>query len=149
MPDNDLVVRVVTPIAASPERVWKVLTDLANYRDWHPNLEILTTVEEPVAVGTVLRLRTNAGSPAQLEFEVAVTDVDEPSVLAWAGGDRETFYGRHRFTLIPHEGGIELVNEETFTGTMAKAVLAQNRAAVEDQYTVGDAALKAVAEGLT
>jgi uncharacterized protein YndB with AHSA1/START domain len=151
MQENDLVVRIVTSIAASPDRVWEILADLPGYRDWHPNMELLNGpggADQPLAVGSVLRLRTNAGTPAELEFDVTVTDVDEPSVLAWEGGDPEVFYGRHRFTLIRESGGTRLVNEEIFTGTMAEAVLIQNRAVVEGQYAAGDAALKAVAEGV-
>jgi hypothetical protein len=99
-----------------------------------------------LTVGSLLRLRTNGGTAAELEFTVTVTEVDEPSVLAWQGGDPKTFYGHHRFTLVPEDGGTRLVNEETFSGAMADAVLAQNRAAVEAQYTAGDAALKSAAE---
>jgi uncharacterized protein YndB with AHSA1/START domain len=151
MQENDLVVRIVTAIDASPDRVWEILANLPGYRDWHPNMELLNGpdgADQPVGVGSVLRLRTNPGTPAELEFDVTVTDVDEPSVLAWEGGDPEVFYGRHRFTLIPEGRGTRLVNEEIFTGTMAEVVLTQNRAAVEDQYTAGDAALKAIAEGV-
>jgi uncharacterized protein YndB with AHSA1/START domain len=151
MQENDLVVRIVTAIAASPDHVWEILADLPGYRDWHPNMELLNGpggTDQPVAVGSVLRLRTNPGTPAELEFEVTVTDVDKPSALAWEGGDPEVFYGRHRFTLIPEGRGTRLVNEEIFTGTMAEAVLARNHAAVEGQYANGDAALKAVAEGV-
>jgi hypothetical protein len=152
MPENDLVVRVVTAIAAAPDRVWEILADLPGYRVWHPNTELLggpDGVDQSVTAGSVLRLRTNAGTPAELEFEVTVTEVAAPSVLAWEGGVRDVFYGRHRFTLIPQDGGTRLVNEETFSGSMAVETLARNRAAVEAQYAAGDAALKAVAEGAT
>jgi uncharacterized protein YndB with AHSA1/START domain len=150
MSDEGLVVRVVTAIAAPPERVWEILADLPGYRDWHPNLEILSAsraAEQPVAVGSVLRLRTNAGTTSELEFDVTVTALDEPFVLAWEGGDPEVFHGRHRFTLIPAGGQTHLVNEESFTGAVAEAVLAQQRAAIEAQYAAADAVLKAVAQG--
>jgi uncharacterized protein YndB with AHSA1/START domain len=150
MTDNELVVRVSTAIAASPARVWEVLVDLSRYRDWHPNMELVATpsgTDLALAAGGVVRLRTNAGTAAELEFDVTITDVDEPSTLVWAGGDPDVFYGRHRFTLTPEGENTVLVNEETFTGGMAAAVLAENRAIIESQYAAGDAALKAVAEG--
>jgi hypothetical protein len=147
-PDQS-VVRVTTAIAAALDRVWAVLTDLPGYRTWHPNLEILGDpdgVIHPLAAGSVLRLRTNAGTPAELEFEVTVTEVNAPSTLAWEGGDPAVFYGRHRFRLVPGGGGTVLVDQETFTGAMAAQVLTQNREAIESQYSVGDLALKEVAE---
>jgi uncharacterized protein YndB with AHSA1/START domain len=76
MQENDLVVRIVTAIDASPDRVWEILADLPGYRGWHPNMELLNGpdgADQPVAVGSVLRLRTNPGTPAELEFDVTVT----------------------------------------------------------------------------
>jgi Polyketide cyclase / dehydrase and lipid transport len=35
------VVRVTATIAAAPDQVWQVLTDLHRYRQWHPTLELL------------------------------------------------------------------------------------------------------------
>jgi Polyketide cyclase / dehydrase and lipid transport len=58
------VVRVTTTIAAAPEQVWQVLTDLRRYRQWHPTLELLDGPPGgQLATGTVLRLRANGAHP--------------------------------------------------------------------------------------
>jgi hypothetical protein len=123
----------------------EVLTDLRSYATWHPNMQ-LRGPDQALAPGSVLSLRTNAGSPAELDCAVTLVEVDAPKVLAWEGGERNVFFGCHRYTLVPDGRGTRLINEEAFTGDMAAAVLAQNRPAVEAQYAAGDAALKARAE---
>jgi uncharacterized protein YndB with AHSA1/START domain len=149
MTDQHLTVRTAISIAAAPAQVWEILTDLSGYRGWHPSMESASTSDgehQPIAPGCVLRLRTNRGTAMELDFEVTVTEATEPSTLAWKGGDPEVFFGHHRWTLTPVGTGTHLVNEETFTGAMAEAVLAEHRQALETQYAAGDAALKAAAE---
>jgi uncharacterized protein YndB with AHSA1/START domain len=146
---QQLTVRTAVYIAAAPEQVWKVLIDLAGYRQWHPSMELLGRSDgddQPLREGSVLRLRTNRGTALELDFEVSVTEVLEGSTLAWQGGDTEVFFGRHTWTLTSDGEGTRVVNEETFTGAMAEAVLAEHRHTLETQYAAGDAALKSAAE---
>ncbi|MFD3843591.1 SRPBCC family protein [Streptomyces sp. NPDC058642] len=56
---TDPVISTVTSVAASPEEVWKVLTDFASYAQWHPDL---VQMPEEVLPGTVLRARLSNGS---------------------------------------------------------------------------------------
>ncbi|TKA08090.1 SRPBCC domain-containing protein [Actinacidiphila oryziradicis] len=146
---QQLTVRTAIYIAAAPEQVWKVLIDLAGYRQWHPSMELLGRSDgddQPLREGSVLRLRTNRGTALELDFEVTVTEVLEGSTLAWQGGDPEVFFGRHTWTLTSEGEGTRVVNEETFTGAMAEAVFAEHRHTLETQYAAGDAALKSAAE---
>ena len=100
------VVRVTTTIAAAPDQLWQVLTDLHRYHQWHPTLELLDGPPAgQVATGTVLRLRAGRGTSTERTFEVSVTEMAEPLTLAWEGGDPQVFFGRHRFTLS-HEAGV-------------------------------------------
>jgi hypothetical protein len=80
------------------------------------------------------------------EFEAAVTDVAQPRVLAWEGGDREQFLGRHQWTLAPVEGVTEVLEEEIFSGTLATTVLDANRTAMYTDYERIAAAFKTVVE---
>jgi uncharacterized protein YndB with AHSA1/START domain len=147
MQENKLVVQAVTTVAATPEQVWQVLTDLHRYRQWHPTLELLDgPPAEQLTPGTTLRLRANQGTPTEREFHVTVTEVTEPLALTWEGGEPEVFFGRHRFTLTPQADGTRLVEEEVFEGAMAEAVLAEHRTALEADYQAGAEALKKVAE---
>ena len=140
--------RVRVTIAAPPERVWGVLTDLASYRMWHPLLELLDGPDalclEP---GATVRFRLSGGVAGEHEFEAAVIDVAKPRFLAWEGGDREQFLGRHQWTLTPVDGGTEVLEEEIFSGTLARTVLDANRTAMYTDYERIAAAFKAVVEG--
>jgi uncharacterized protein YndB with AHSA1/START domain len=147
MQENNLSVRAATTISATPERVWQVLTDLHRYRRWHPLLELLDGPPvERLAPGITLRLRANQGTPTEREFEVTVTEVAKPLVLAWEGGDPQVFFGRHRFTLTPDTDGTRLVDEEVFSGALAEALLAEHRTALEADYQAGAEALKRTVE---
>jgi hypothetical protein len=99
-----------------------------------------------LATGTVLRLRANRGTSTERAFEVSVTEMAQPLTLAWEGGDPQTFFGRHRFTLSPEAAGTRLVDEEVFSGAMAQAVLTEHRTALEADYQAGAAALKRTVE---
>ncbi|WP_189039783.1 SRPBCC domain-containing protein [Streptomyces daqingensis] len=147
MQENNLAVRATANVAAPVERVWQVLTDLHGYEQWHPSVEL---VDGPpaaeMAKGSVLRLRADRGTPAEREFDVTVTELTAPTVLAWEGGDPEHFFGRHRFTLAQAAEGTDFTDEETFEGSMAEAVLAEHRTALEAAYKAGAEALKQAAE---
>jgi len=148
MQGNELAVRATAVIAASAEQVWRVLADLRSYHRWHPSLELLDgPAADDLTPGTVLRLRADRGTPAEREFNVTVTEVAEPTALAWEGGDPQVFFGRHRFTLTPQTGGTRLLDEEVFTGTMAQVVLAERRAVLGAGYQPSATALKVTAEG--
>jgi uncharacterized protein YndB with AHSA1/START domain len=141
------VVRVTTTIAAAPDQVWQVLTDLHRYHQWHPTLELLDGPPAgQVATGTVLRLRAGRGTSTERTFEVSVTEMAEPLTLAWEGGDPQVFFGRHRFTLSHEAGGTQLVDEEVFSGAMAQVLLAKYRTALEADYQASAAALKKTVE---
>ncbi len=145
--NNPAAVRVAVTITATAEEVWRILTDLAAYRRWHPFCELLDGPSaDDLAVGSVLRLRIHRGTPAEQVFDVTVTEVTRPSVLAWEGGDPHRFFGRHRFTLTARDGDVRLEDEEVFTGTMAEAVLSEHHAAVEANYRAAAAALKDTVE---
>jgi uncharacterized protein YndB with AHSA1/START domain len=146
MAQRQLTVRTVVLIAAAPERVWQVLTDLVGFSRWHPNMEVLSRPDGPLVPGCVLRLRTNHGTALAVDFEVTLTEVTAPSLLGWQGGDPEVFFGRHRWTLTRDGEGTRVVNEERFSGAMAEGVLKEHRGTLEAQYAGADAALKEEAE---
>ncbi|MFC4497692.1 SRPBCC domain-containing protein [Streptomyces ovatisporus] len=147
MQENKLAVRATATVAASAERVWQVLTDLRSYEQWHPSVELVDgPPAEEITQGTALRLRADRGTPAEREFDVTVTEMTAPAVLAWEGGDAEHFFGRHRFTLTQGAEGTGFVDEETFEGSMAEAVLAEHRSNLEAAYQAAADALKRVAE---
>jgi hypothetical protein len=86
-------------IAAPPEKVWAVLTDLDGYPAWHP---AYLSVSGQLSVGSVLTINTTSpstGNPVKLK--VTVTAVEPASEL-------------RRFLLRPADGGTELTQAGTY-----------------------------------
>mgnify|MGYP001828846700 FL=1 len=65
-------------IAASPETVWEVLTDLDRYEEWNP---FVTSSKGRVAVGETLRNRLEPPGGRAMTFTPRVTVADERRVF--------------------------------------------------------------------
>jgi len=99
-------------IAAPPEKVWAVLTDLPGYPAWHPAYQEVTG---QLTVGSVLTIRTTSpstGNPVKLK--VTVTAVEPASELRWASKVLGMTVITRRFLLRPADGGTELTQAGTY-----------------------------------
>lgn len=146
MQDNDHVITVTTDIAAPPETVWQVLTEVASYAEWHPIMSLDGTAPE-LTPGERLPLRLSGGLAGNQAFTAELTQVTAPRLLAWQGGAAGVFFGRHTFELqaLP-EDGTRFTDTERYSGTMAASVVTQFRALLEEEYAQSAAALKERAE---
>ncbi len=132
-------------IDATPETVWAVLTDLAAYHEWNP---FITSAEGSVAVGEKLVNRLDPPGGRAMTFKPTVTAVEDQRVFEWLGrlGLPGIFDGRHRFELVPTDGGTRLIHTEHFKGVlvpfMKKSLDSQTVAGFEAM----NAALKSRAE---
>lgn len=104
-------------IAAPPERVWQILTDLPAHAAWDP---FLASLEGELTVGARLRVRFRKG----WTMRPRVTAVDPGRRLEWLGslGVRGIFDGRHRFELVAEAGGTRLHHGEEFGGILVPLV---------------------------
>lgn len=68
-------------IAASPEAVWAVLSDGANWAGWDSGVD---AVEGRIAMGETIKIRSQA-APGRA-FPVKVTRFDPPAHLRFSGG---------------------------------------------------------------
>lgn len=103
-------------IAASPEKVWSVLTDFAAYAEWNPFMrEASGTPEE----GEKLRILLNSGD-SEMTFTPTVLVAVPGSELRWLGRVYVPglLDGEHTFTLEPIPGGVRLTQSETFSGVL-------------------------------
>ncbi len=101
-------------IAATPEDVWAVLADLANYGQWHPAFQSVTG---PLTVGSTLSIKTTSpatGNPITLK--VKVLTVEPGSELAWASKLLGVTTIKRRFLLRAVDGGTELTQAGTYRG---------------------------------
>lgn len=145
--NHSLTITQQIDIRATRIHVWDVLTDLASHNDWNPNVQ----VEEAPAqleVGAQARLCAAPGTPQERIFTVEIMHVTAPSVLEWQGGEPGVFQGIHRFEL-QEQGASQtrLVNSESFSGDMAAAVLEMSRAALMEEFSAFNEALKRRVEG--
>jgi hypothetical protein len=109
-----------THIAASPQQVWAVLSDLPSYADWSP---FVVEAEGTLRTGERLRLRLQPPGRRATGFRPVVTELVPGSVLEWLGrlGVPGLFDGRHRFELHPtDDGGTRLVHAESFRGLLVR-----------------------------
>ena len=101
-------------IAASPEDVWAVVADLANYPQWHPAFQSVTG---PLTAGSTLTIKTTSpatGNPVTLK--VKVLTVEPGTELAWASRLLGITTITRRFLLRPADGGTELTQAGTYRG---------------------------------
>lgn len=146
MQDKDPVITVTTDIAAPPETVWRVLTEVASYAEWHPIMSLDGAAPE-LAPGARLPLRLSGGLAGNQAFTAELTQVAAPRLLAWQGGVADVFFGRHTFELraLP-EDRTRFTDTERYSGTMAASVITQFRELLEEEYERSAAALKERAE---
>jgi hypothetical protein len=101
-------------IAASPENVWAVLTELDHYPQWHPFYQSVTG---QLTAGSMLTIKTTSprtGEPTTLKVKVLTVDVD--SELTWASRLAGVTTIKRRFLLSPADGGTDLTQAGTYRG---------------------------------
>lgn len=103
-------------IAASPERIWAVLTNADEYPRWNP---AVVSLEGPIAVGQKLRL-VSIVNPKRT-FTPKVVELDAPGRMVWADGmPLGLFKGERTYTLTPDGSGQTRFHmREAFKGLLA------------------------------
>ena len=66
-------------IDAPLESVWGLHTDISSWSEWLPDIDA-STIEEPLAVGTVFRWQTYG-----LRIESTIQEIDPPRRIVWSG----------------------------------------------------------------
>lgn len=104
-----------TNIKASPEAIWKVLTDAPNYPAWDP---WAIRIEGQIAPGEKVTAYTKL-SPDRA-FPVKVTEFVPGRQMTWTGGiPLGLFKGIRVFTLNPKgDGSIDFTVREEFSGPL-------------------------------
>jgi hypothetical protein len=101
-------------IAATPEDVWAVVADLANYPQWHPAFQSVTG---PLTVGSTLTIKTTSPTTGNsVTLKVKVLTVEPGTELAWASRLLGITTITRRFLLRSADGGTELTQAGTYRG---------------------------------
>ena len=104
-------------IAASPERVWSILTDLEKYAEWNP---FIKNAKGKVQVGEKLEVLISPPKGKTMVFKPIVKSVIENSEFIWLGRFLfpGIFDGEHIFNIHHDDSGSLLVQKEKFSGIL-------------------------------
>lgn len=104
-----------TTIHASPETIWRVLTDAPSYPEWDPSVD---RIEGTIASGEKITAYTKL-SPGRA-FPVTVSEFAPGQKMTWTGGmPFGLFRGVRTFTLTPQaDSGVEVAVREVFSGPL-------------------------------
>jgi hypothetical protein len=104
-----------TEINASPETIWRILTDGTKYTEWDPGIQSL---EGKIASGERLTIFTKL-TPGRA-FKVTVTEFAPPSKMVWSSGMPMGLFGGDRtFTLEPlQDGKVKFTCREVIGGLL-------------------------------
>jgi uncharacterized protein YndB with AHSA1/START domain len=123
-------------IAATPDLVWAVLSDLSHWPDWNPGVRNMR-LDGPVARGTEFHW-TGGGHPIHSRLET-VLPLHE---IAWTGR-APGIRARHAWVLTPERTGTRVSTEEDFEGPLARMMPRTITRAIEKALEQGLDALAA------
>ena len=107
-------------INASPENIWKVLTDFKAYNDWNPMLRDMDIALHP---GANIRFRVLNDKGTKLGLKANVTQLSEHRELRWRGGNAALLSGEHYFRIEPlADGSCRFYHGEKFSGLLLPLV---------------------------
>jgi hypothetical protein len=105
-------------INATPEKVWKLLTDFDNYPSWNPFIVSIKGKPEP---GQKLEATFQSAPGSQMSFRPKVLVAEPQKRLQWIGRllFPGLFDGKHSFELIANSNGTTTFRQyEVFTGIL-------------------------------
>lgn len=103
---------VATEISASPDLVWRVISDIERWAEWTPTVTSIRRLDSgPLAVGSRARIRQPRLPPA----EWRVTELEEGRGFTWVtGGPGAKVSARH--WVDPFAGGSRATLSVAFAG---------------------------------
>jgi len=140
-------VRSEIRIDASPEEVWRVLTDFAAYPTWNPFVKSISGDMKP---GERITLTLQPGPGEARTVRPKVLCVDPGKSFVWQSHHSIPFLVRaaHCFEIEPDEGGkTRFIQREIFSGLLA-SIMARRAEAHQCGFEEMNRAIKVAAEWL-
>jgi|SRR5262245_21025805 len=108
-------------IAASPERVWAVLTDGEGYAQWNPEI---VGIRGQLALGARIVAQVRLGDGAVRSVGQRVVEFEPLHRMTWHGGlPFGLFVGRRTFTVSPGAKGVEFRMHLHMSGPLSSMIL--------------------------
>lgn len=132
-------------IAASPARVWGILTDFPKHAEWNP---FITAITGSLEVGSRLAIRVQPPGGKGMRFTPVLLAADPERELRWKGRllVPGLFDGEHFFRLEPVETGTRLHHGELFSGLFVAMTGQRSFDAIAEGFRAMNTALKSRAE---
>lgn len=105
-------------IAATPERVWSILTDFPFYPEWNP---FIVSINGDVKQGAKLQVQIQPSGGSSMTFRPRLVAVELGKELRWLGHFLfpNLFDGEHRFAIEPiADGRVRFTQSEHFSGLL-------------------------------
>jgi hypothetical protein len=139
-------IKAVVDIGATPETVWRVLTDFASYPKWNP---FLRAVQGDPVSGQRLRIRARLSRTRVYRFSPRVVKAVPAMELCWRGKlwIKGVFDGEHAFIIVPNGvNGVKFIQREHFTGLLVPLIFPFMQKKLLARFELMNTALKKVAE---
>jgi hypothetical protein len=139
-------IRTATEIAARPERVWEVLSDLPGHSEWNP---FVRSIEGRLAAGERLRIWVQPPGGRGMRFQPEVLEAVPNRRLRWLGRllFPGIFDGEHYFEieeLGPNR--VRFIHGEKFSGILVPLMRRSLDQGTRAGFEAMNAALRARAE---
>lgn len=102
-------------LAASPTRVWAVLTDFKGYSQWHPWLTIKGVAAQGASINCSLAILWRE---RVCTIEAKIEDLHQRELLSWVFGFRGVFVMEERYSIEPIATGSSLRHSVKCRGLM-------------------------------
>lgn len=107
--------RTEIEIAASPQKVWKILTEFGKYEQWNPFIRKATGHAKE---GEKIEIHVETPGGKHRKYEPTITKVEENRELRWLGKSF-VLNGEHIFAIEQlDQGRVRLVQREVFDGLL-------------------------------
>jgi hypothetical protein len=100
-------------VEATPETVWSVLTAIADWPQWNPDVKSMS-FDGPLEPGSTFRWKAG---PATIVS--TLEEVDPPGRVRWRGRTL-SIDALHEYRLESRDGGTHVETEETYSGLLAR-----------------------------
>ena len=105
-------------IAASPEKIWAILSDFNKYPNWNP---FIKSIHGEAKVGQKITARIEPPDASGMTFKPTVLCFDKAKEFRWLGHllFPGLFDGEHKFELIDNNNGTTtFIQSEKFKGIL-------------------------------
>src|SRR5918994_6157512 len=126
-------------IAAAPETVWDVLTEIDRWPNWNPDIKSMS-MQGSLAEGSVFRWKAGP-----VTITSTIRRVEPPRLIAWTGRTLG-IKAIHFYRLEPRAGKTFVRTEESFDGIAARLMRGSLQKTVDRALADGLRYLKAEAE---